>query len=133
MSVSAINTINTIDTPSRVTNKELSQSDFLKVMVAQLGQQNPLKPSDSNEFMNQFMSMGNFQATQDMSINMKSLQSQNTTYFASNLVGKKVEVLDAAQQPVTGIIDSAYVIDKSVFFKIGTETYESKNIQTFLQ
>jgi flagellar basal-body rod modification protein FlgD len=133
MTVSPVNSINTTQTPSRIPTKELSQSDFLKVMVAQLGQQNPLKPSDSNEFMNQFMSMGNFQATQEMSINIKNLQGQNTTSYAAALIGKKVQVLDAAQQPVTGIIDSTHVIDKTIFFEIGGVTYEASKIQAFLQ
>jgi flagellar basal-body rod modification protein FlgD len=74
--------------------KTVTQDDFLKLLIAQLQNQDPLKPMDNQEFAAQlatFNSLG-----QLIEINGKLGQLQNTQgsasqYNAASLIGKEIE------------------------------------------
>jgi len=79
---------------SSVTNDNLTNSDFLKLMLEQLKQQDPTKPQDSAALMESQLKMSTIQANQDMSAAMTSLQSSyanSALSTAANLVGKTVQ------------------------------------------
>jgi len=112
----------------RVVSKSLSQSDFLKVMTAQLAKQDPFKAADSSKFMEDFMTMGNFQAIQEMTANMKVVQQQQATLLAQSLVGRTVEVQKKDGSTEQGVISQASASGSDVNIKLGTQTYSSKDI-----
>ena len=67
-------------------HSQLSQGEFLEVMIAQLSNQNPDNAVDVNDYVDSFMNLGNYQATQDMSQEVnKSFQAQQYT-LAQSLV-----------------------------------------------
>lgn len=124
--------VSTSTTPG-VPNATLSQADFLKVMIAQLSNQDPGNAQDPNQFMNQFMQMGNFTATQQMSANMSSLYTQQQQMYANSLVGKKVDVTDANGNSATGIISSAWVSGNNVMIQVGNKQFNANSIMDYLQ
>jgi flagellar basal-body rod modification protein FlgD len=77
----------------------MSQSDFLKLMVAQLQAQDPTNPVDNQQFASQMAQFSTLSATQDLNTTVTSLASQLTTASQTNqvlssasLVGRNVMV-----------------------------------------
>ena len=71
--------------PSRATtgNSELGKNEFLKVLVAQMANQNPLEPTSDTEFIAQ---MAQFSALEQMQAMNQTIQSQT----AYNFIGKVI-------------------------------------------
>jgi len=96
------NTTNTNSTSSSSSSSStgaMSQSDFLKLMVAQLQAQDPTNPVDNQEFASQMAQFSTLSATQDLNTTVTSLASQltsasqtNQVLSSANLVGRNVMV-----------------------------------------
>jgi flagellar basal-body rod modification protein FlgD len=71
----------------------LGQDMFMKLMVTQLNNQNPLKPQEGKEFLSQLAQFSTVTGIQDLQKTFSSLASSLTegqSLMASNLVGKQV-------------------------------------------
>jgi flagellar basal-body rod modification protein FlgD len=93
------NTSNSSSSSSSSSTGAMSQSDFLKLMVAQLQAQDPTNPVDNQEFASQMAQFSTLSATQDLNTTVSSLASQLTTasqtnqvLSSANLVGRNVMV-----------------------------------------
>ncbi len=81
----------------------LAQQDFLKLMVTQIENQDPLKPQENGDFLGQMAQFSTVQGLQDMQKTMTNLASSlvsNQALQASSMVGRFVRVPgDAAELP----------------------------------
>ncbi|WP_343031314.1 flagellar hook assembly protein FlgD [Metabacillus lacus] len=79
----------------------LGKDDFLKILITQLRNQDPLKPMEDKEFISQ---MANFSSLEQMTNMNRSLeqflqfQKGNSLLQYADLIGKEVEWDDPAQQ-----------------------------------
>jgi flagellar basal-body rod modification protein FlgD len=73
-------------------NSGLSQEDFIKLFLAQLNFQDPLKPLDNREFLAQMAQFANLQQSKTMSDDLKNLVFMNSTAQSIGLLGREVEV-----------------------------------------
>jgi len=80
---------------SNADKNSLAQQDFLKLMVAQIQNQDPLKPQQNGDFLGQMAQFSSVQGLQDIQASMSSLTSSlvsNQALEASSLVGRFVRV-----------------------------------------
>ncbi|MDI9819482.1 MULTISPECIES: flagellar hook assembly protein FlgD [unclassified Legionella] len=81
--------------PVTGTNKNLGQSDFLRLMVAQVQNQDPLEPKTNGDFLAQLAQFSTNDGINKMQESMEQLASSlqsNQALQASALVGRKVLV-----------------------------------------
>ena len=108
--------INSSAANNAVTNKpndELSQSDFIELLVAQVKNQAPTKPMDPSEFMNQLTQSSMVNGINDLQKSFDSLATKLTSdqsMQAAGLVGKSVllaggETLLAAGGSINGQVN----------------------------
>ncbi len=126
-------TTNTGTVPTKSTNGELGFNDLLKVIVAQLSQQDPQKAASTTDLVNQYMSIANLQSSTTLKTNSDVEVAQARETFAANLVGKKVNITDQNGDPLTGIVESSRVLNKNVLVTIAGKEYNSSAIQNYLQ
>ncbi len=97
---------------ARGSQKELGQEQFFELMVAQLQNQDPLKPLESNEFMAQVAQFSQVESVQSMERSIanlaQSLQSSQALQ-ASTLVGREVVVAGRTLGHEAGKADTAAV------------------------
>lgn len=82
-------------TVENVTQDKVSRDDFLKLMLAQLKNQDPLKPLENAEFVSQLAQINTLDSVNELNNSFSSLAnslSNNQTLQAATLVGKHVEV-----------------------------------------
>lgn len=109
------NIVNAQKNAKKQGSTELGQDAFLQLMMCQLQQQDPLKPTDSTQFLAQQAQMTQVSETQKMNTNLTKLlenQSSSTQIMqASSLIGKEVTLLDPAdttgKTTITGKVTEA--------------------------
>jgi len=77
-----------------VSNDQLTNDDFLKLMIQELKLQDPTKPMDSKQMLSTQMQMSTINTNQEMVSAMKSLQTsftQTALSGAANVIGRNVE------------------------------------------
>lgn len=99
---------------------ELTSEEFIKVMLAELTQQDPLEPSDSSKLLEQFSSLRNIESQLQLQQGLENLVTQNQISIASGMIGKVVQGLGANDTAVTGQVVSVRVIDGQARLELDT-------------
>ena len=87
-------------------SKELDKNAFLKLLVAQLQNQDPSQSQDPQAMMQQMTSFSQLEAMQNVGAMLQVIQSQNVALFqssATSLVGKHVRVQGAGVELKDGV------------------------------
>src|SRR5204863_2353428 len=96
----------------------LKAQDFIKMMVTQLQNQDPLEPAKNDQLLAQMSQIGQLQSSTQLQESLKGLVLQNQIGSASTLIGKTVQGLDANDDPVTGTVTSVRVQDDGVSLEL---------------
>jgi flagellar basal-body rod modification protein FlgD len=110
---SAIGQINGTPTEPAAKKDAFGQDAFLRLMITQLKNQNPLEPMKNQEFLAQLSSFTTASGVQDLKKSFDSLgdaMQSNQALQASSLVGRSVVVPSdrgylSSNAPVAGVID----------------------------
>lgn len=86
----------------------INQEDFLKVLLAQLQFQDPLKPLDNNEFIAQFAQMTSLEQTQQLNKKLDTVLSFQNSSLATGLLGRSVEAQTETGTAVGEVTSVAY-------------------------
>lgn len=112
-------TTNTTSTKKSASG-EVGKDDFMKLMLAQLRNQDPLKPMDDQAFVAQTAQFNALDQMTKINATLATLlQSQQLTE-ASGMIGKAVSALDADGKAVTGLVTGASVEKGASMLYIGT-------------
>jgi len=98
---------NNADTLAAVgqSSKELGQADFIELLVAQINNQDPTKPLDPSQFMNQLAQFSTVNGIQELKTSFDSLASKlssEQSLQAAGLVGRNVLVPGGQGQLTSG-------------------------------
>jgi len=79
---------------SALVGKTLGQDDFLKLLMAQLGNQDPLKPVSNTEFVSQMAQFTALSQTSEMAGSLTRMESTGQMQSAAALLGREVTLAD---------------------------------------
>ena len=99
---------------------DMSSEEFVKILVTELTNQDPLAPNDTKQVLEQLSSLRNIESQMDLQKSLESLVSQNQVAQASGLIGKVVEGLDGSDKKVTGQVMSIRVVDGRAVLELDT-------------
>ena len=75
-----------------ITNGGDLQNTFMKLLVAQLQNQDPLNPMDNSQMTSQLAQINTVNGIQQLNTTMSSMLTQNATTQASSMIGRTVQV-----------------------------------------
>jgi len=75
-----------------ITNGTDLQSTFMKLLVAQLKNQDPLNPMDNSQMTSQLAQINTVNGIQQLNTTMSSMLTQNAATQASSMIGRTVQV-----------------------------------------
>jgi flagellar basal-body rod modification protein FlgD len=96
----------------------MNSSDFIKMMITQLQNQDPLQPTDSNALLQQMSAIGQMQSTSQLQTTLQSLTLQNQIGASSALIGKTVTGLDSNNNTISGLVNSVKVTQGGVSLEL---------------
>jgi flagellar basal-body rod modification protein FlgD len=128
---------NTIDSTNLLSNYQnqtkstgsssLGKDDFLKILMTQLQNQDPLNPMQDQDFISQMATFSSLEQMTNLNTSMDNFvksAAQNQFMQASSMIGKTVTYLDNQGNEMTGAV-------KSVLFKDGSTSFQlNDNNQT---
>jgi flagellar basal-body rod modification protein FlgD len=100
---------------------EDSSQQFMKLVIEQLKNQDPMDPMKSEDFTTQLAQINSLQQLVTLNANLTSYMHGGQLAEASAMIGQYVEGLDANNTSVTGIVDSVEVIDGEPSLRIGDQ------------
>lgn len=96
----------------------LGKDEFLKILIAQISNQDPMKPLEDKEFISQMAQFTTVEQLTNMSKELRELK--NSLGFSATLIGKSIEWESASASGSSSVIQSG-VVD-SISMKSG-ESY----------
>lgn len=107
----------------RVPVKMLGQNEFLKLLVTQMQNQDPMKPVSDTEFIAQMAQFSSLEQTKTMSADITKLRQGNDFLQATNLLGKEVRLSLGDMAFTKGIVTDLNVKDGEARIIVGDKTY----------
>ncbi len=96
----------TLTVNGRKASNELGKDDFLKILIAQLSNQDPTSPLENTEFIAQMAQFSSLEQMTNMSQSFEKMASFINSSEAQSMLGKTVE-LDLGDTSVTGQVEAA--------------------------
>ena len=116
MPVDAINS--TSSSASTNSFAALSTTDFIRVLMTELQQQDPFDPQDSGALLEQLSSLRNIESQMSLQEKLGELVLQNQIASAGGMIGRFVEGLDITNHRVNGVVTSVRVTDEEVILEL---------------
>ena len=119
---------NSLSTQKEKSNNSLDKDAFLSLLVAEMQYQDPLEPTTNTEYISQFATFSQLEATQN-------LDATNTKQMANDLIGKQVilKVTSTSTGETTyqsGRVDYVYVENGKSYLSVGNELYSIDDLDT---
>jgi len=114
--VSALNSAGATPAPERTGPRALGQDDFLKLLVTQLKNQDPLKPTDNTEFVSQLAQFSQLeQSAKQANLLQQSLDAQTLSlqFTLLPMIGRTVTIGQPLLQLGDGPAAFGYTLDKN--------------------
>ncbi len=116
-------TLSTNTTTSPVLQKELGQDDFLKLLAAQLGAQDPMAPTDNTQFISQMANFSSLQQMSALNVNFTAFAASQKASQAPAYLGREVSVTDLTGKTITGIATAYHVNSGGATLTINDKDY----------
>lgn len=97
----------------------LTSDSFMKLLIAQLKNQDPLEPVKNEQLLNQIAMMRNIQSDVELSEGLESITQNQQLTTGASFIGKSIIGKGKNDQPVSGLVDRAFVRDGETFVGIG--------------
>ena len=101
-----------MDSPSLINSASSIQMDYMKLLITQLRNQNPLEPLDNNEMASQLAQFSQLQQLESMNSSFAGVLATTERTYANSLIGKEVsfaaETDTGDQQLVSGTVQEVY-------------------------
>ena len=108
--------------------QELDTQAFLKMMIAELQNQDPLNPMDNSKMLEQISQIRAITSNDALTTTVNALRMGQSMATAAGLIGKTVIGLDVIGQEVVGVVDKVAFEDGKPYLFVGNTIIELDNI-----
>lgn len=91
MAIEALGAVSSTSSSSTAASA-VSLQDFVRILVSQLNNQDPLKPMDNQEFVTQLAQFTSLEQSRQLNQNLEALLSVQSTTQSVGLIGRTVDV-----------------------------------------
>jgi len=116
-----------MDSVSAITTASDVQMDYMKLLITQLQNQNPLEPLDNNEMASQLAQFSGLQQLESMNSSFAKVLAFVERTYANSLIGKEVSFITETEEGTTditsGVVEQVYNnIDGQILLVVGDYT-----------
>ena len=111
-----------------IPQQTLDQKAFLKLLVAQMTQQDPLNPKSDIEMIPQMVSFSTLAQSQSMQKDIAGLRTQQSVLQASSLLGRTVEISGANGIHVIGPVSAVQMVEGTPKLTVSGQNYDLSQV-----
>jgi len=100
----------------------LDSEDFMKLLIVEMGNQDPLDPMDNTEYIAQMAQFTSLNQTQSLVSEMSYMRADIQLQAATSLIGKNVTI-STDNGPITGVPTSVTADTSAVYVTIDGVSY----------
>jgi flagellar basal-body rod modification protein FlgD len=109
--------------------------DYMKLLVTELQNQNPLEPMDNNEMASQLAQFSQLQQLESMNSNFARILAMTERTYADSLIGKEISFITqttyAPHDVTRGIVQEVYNnMDGEIMLSVGDFTIDLDDVLT---
>ena len=121
---------------SEITSASNIQMDYMKLLITQLQNQNPLEPLDNNEMATQLAQFSQLQQLETMNANFTDVLIATQRNYANSLLGKTVtfysqDAITGELEQKKGTVDTVFHDPDTQEVLLGVTTGEGEEIQEY--
>lgn len=116
-------------TGSTAARARLTRDEFMKILIAEVSNQDPMSPLDNKEFLGQLTNLQNLESTSTLTDTLKAMNKYQELGAASTLIGKTITGTADSGNLVKGAVTKVVVNKDSVSLVVGNETVALNNVQ----
>jgi flagellar basal-body rod modification protein FlgD len=106
----------------------LTTGDFMKMLIAELQNQDPTQPMSNQDLLTQLSTMSQLQSTQDLDKALQTNTNNQQLSIASSFIGRAVQGKDSNNNPVTGVAREAVLQNGTASVAVGNSLLPVANI-----
>jgi flagellar basal-body rod modification protein FlgD len=110
----------------------LDMDQFLKLMIAELQNQDPLNPMENSEMLQQISQIRTVGATDKLTKTLDAVLLGQNLSNGSSLIGKNIKGLTDDSKPVEGVVERVSVANNVTKLHIGNVTVSLNNVGEIL-
>ena len=118
----------TKETTTKKSINDLNADDFLTLMIKELKNQDPSKPTSTSEMLSQMTQMSTITTFEKLNTSFTSLLNLDFIGLSTSMLGKQVSYLNSDGETITGIVDSVKYEDSNVYLVVGEDTISMTDI-----
>jgi flagellar basal-body rod modification protein FlgD len=112
--------------------QDLGVEQFLKLLIAELQNQDPLNPMDNAQMIQQVSEIRSIVASDKLTDTLSGVQLGQAIASASSMLGKTVNGISDASQDTEGVVERVTVVDGVPKLHVGGQQIDLKNIREIL-
>ena len=113
---------------SGIPQQTLDQKAFLKLLVAQMTQQDPLNPKSDIEMIPQMVSFSTLAQSQSMQKDIAALRGQQSVLQANSFLGRTVEISGANGIHVIGSVSAVQMVEGTPKLTVNGQNYDLSQV-----
>jgi len=107
---------------------ELTQGDFIRMMVAELENQDPMNPMSNTEMLQQISQMRSITSSDRLTTSIEALTVGQALSTASSLIGKTVTGVNTLSESVTGKVEKVTIENGTARLFVGSSIIDVGNV-----
>ena len=106
----------------------LDSQAFMKLLITQLQNQDPLEPVKNDELLGQLSAMRSLQSNIELGDALKAITVNQRLSTAATFIGKTVTGMDTSQTTVTGVAQRAFLRNGEAYVGVGSSELKLDNV-----
>jgi flagellar basal-body rod modification protein FlgD len=107
-------------------------SQFLKMMLTELQNQDPLNPMQNSQIMQELGQMQQITASNKLTSTLDGMALGQSLTSATSLIGKNIDGIDDSGNPAAGVVSKVSVSGSTAKIYIGSQVVSLNNVQDVL-
>jgi len=96
------------------------QMDYMKLLIAQMQNQNPLEPMSNTEMASQMAQFSQLQQLEEMNTSFSRVLRDTQLNYANSLIGKRVVFADGTGGYTAGAVEAVGIYEDDIVLKVGS-------------
>lgn len=115
-------------------NGQIGQDQFLKLMAAQMANQNPLEPTSQEDFLGQLAQFSTLSGIEQLNSNFDAMVKLQSLTQGASLVGKHVTYFsNQTKANATGMVQAASIKDGNLMVTVNGEQVSLNDVSSVIQ
>ncbi|HUT91640.1 MAG TPA: flagellar hook capping FlgD N-terminal domain-containing protein [Thermoguttaceae bacterium] len=130
--VGAVGTQSQRDTTKNDVVSEINSDAFLKLLITELQNQDPMEPMSNQEILQQLGQIREIESNLQLTETLESLSLGQNIATANSMIGRLVAGLTDEAEQVAGRVDGVSIVDGQPKLYVGEHIIDLKNVSDIL-